>query len=332
MDGLPALTAWLGLHFGIGLVGTWLARRYALRRNLIDQPGARRSHRAATPRGGGVSIVAALLVALAMSAWLVPGHAVAFAAVGAGLSLVALVGWVDDHRPLSASARLCVHAVAAALLAVAVASLGGTIMAMLLAFVVALVLVNVWNFMDGIDGLAATQAILVALGCAAFAGGGAMSWLALALAAAGAGFLPFNFPRARIFLGDVGSGALGYAIAALLAGVALQTGAQGRPWLLLLLVSVFLVDASLTLAGRMLRRERWWEAHVQHAYQRWANGIGRHVPVTMAYGVATLALVLLSLSARQLPAPVTMVLVAGAWLAGGAVWYRLQGRYRLLTP
>jgi hypothetical protein len=134
----------------------------------------------------------------------------------------------------------------------------------------------------------------------------------------------------RYSVGDVGSGALGYGIAALLMATWLQAG-DGQPWLLILPASVFLVDTALTLAGRMLRRERWWEPHVQHAYQSWARGIDRHGPVTLAYAMATGGAVAAMLMARSFSAPVTIGMIAAAWLAGGAVWFRLQRLYKVRT-
>jgi UDP-N-acetylmuramyl pentapeptide phosphotransferase/UDP-N-acetylglucosamine-1-phosphate transferase len=204
---------WLALHFAIGLTGTWLARRYAIRRELIDHPGERRSHDVPTPRGGGIAIVIALLVAACVLGWRNPQQIVLIAGFTTGLLLVAGIGMVDDHKPLSPWLRLGVHAVAAATFALAVAGASGDLMTSLIAFVAVMVLTNVWNFMDGINGIAATQAALVAGGLVLVIGG-TWGWMALALMAACLGFLPFNFPKARIFLGDVGSGALGFAVAA----------------------------------------------------------------------------------------------------------------------
>jgi UDP-N-acetylmuramyl pentapeptide phosphotransferase/UDP-N-acetylglucosamine-1-phosphate transferase len=160
-----------------------------------------------------------------------------------------------------------------------------------------MVLVNVWNFMDGIDGLAASQAILVAAGWAWLAWPGPPAWLLLALAAAGLGFLPFNLPRARIFLGDVGSGALGYLLAVGL--LWLPAGALAWPWLAWLPLSAFLVDAALTLASRILRGEQWWAPHLQHAYQRWTIRIDRHATVTFAYALWTACAVATMVLARD---------------------------------
>jgi UDP-N-acetylmuramyl pentapeptide phosphotransferase/UDP-N-acetylglucosamine-1-phosphate transferase len=194
---------------------------------------------------------------------------------------------VDDHRPLSPWLRLGVQAIAAGSFALAVAGTWGDLAMAALAFIVAMALTNIWNFMDGINGLAASQAALVAVGLA-FILGGSWGWLALALAAACLGFLPLNFPKARIFLGDVGSGALGFTLAALL--VIAWAGLHSYQGTLLLLpLSAFLVDSGLTLLRRLLRGERWWSPHVQHAYQRWAASVGAHTAVTLSYAGWTAA-------------------------------------------
>lgn len=300
---------WLVVYVFIGVAGTWLARRYALRRALIDQPGERRSHSVATPRGGGISIVIALLVATVALGIRQPVQAPLLLAFGTGLLLVAGIGWIDDHRPLSPWWRLIVHVLAAGLFALAVGDLHSSFTWAVCAFVATLVLTNVWNFMDGIDGLAASQALLAAVGLSAWAGG-PWGWLALALAAACAGFLPFNFPRARIFMGDVGSGALGYALGALMAVSAIHL--EGRAALVLLPVSVFLADATLTLGRRILRGERWWSPHTQHAYQAWARRAG-HITVTAAYALVSLVVIICAWA---------LVLRDGAFIAGITIaWY-----------
>ncbi|GAB3356452.1 MraY family glycosyltransferase [Lysobacter tyrosinilyticus] len=312
---------WLLLHFTIGLMGTWMARQYALRRELIDHPGERRSHHVPTPRGGGLSIVIALLVATCVAAWHSPQQIVLIAGFGLGLLLVAGIGMVDDHRPLSPWLRLGVQAFAATVFALAVAGAWGDPLAAILAFIAVMVLTNIWNFMDGINGIAASQAAVVAVGLAMLLGG-IWGWMALALAAACLGFLPFNFPKARVFMGDVGSGALGFALAGLLV-VAWKRSDVPMP-LLLLPLTPFLVDSTLTLLRRLLRRERWWTAHAQHAYQRWAFRLGNHTPVTLAYAGWSVAGWLLSwwLAARTERAMVTGCAI---WLAAAALlWALLQ--------
>jgi UDP-N-acetylmuramyl pentapeptide phosphotransferase/UDP-N-acetylglucosamine-1-phosphate transferase len=320
---LPGWPLWAGAAFVVACAGTWLARGYALRRQLVDQPGARRSHSAATPRGGGIAIVAALLPILAWLAWRQPGL---FAPVIVGLLLVAGIGWFDDHRPLSPWWRLGVHAVAAACLAWGIGGLHGPAAAGL-AFALALVLTNVWNFMDGIDALAASQALLVAIACALWVGQGPVALMAIVLASACAGFLPFNLAPARIFLGDVGSGALGYAVAALLAMLAPRDWATAP--LLLLPPSAFLLDAGLTLLARVRRGERWWLPHTTHAYQRWTRRLGRHAPVTWAYAAWTVGACVIMLAGSGADAAFRMLSLAGFLLAGAAAWTGLQ---RTWTP
>ncbi len=324
MGEAAALVSWLRAGAAIGCAGTWLARRYALRRNLLDQPGERRSHRVATPRGGGISVVVAMLAALAALAVRAPGEAVAAGCAAAGLAAVAAIGWIDDHRPLSPWLRLGVHALAGVALAAAIRLHGGGWADAALAFLAAVVLTNVWNFMDGIDGLAASQAALVAAAWALSAGQGPALWLGLALVAGLCGFLPFNLPRARIFLGDVGSGALGYALAGLLALAALGLPAGQRIWLTLPLLPL-LVDATLTLSARMVRGEAWWRPHVQHAYQAWARAAGSHPRVTAGYAAATVLAIVVMFGMRSLGSPLIMFMYVTLVFAGGLSWRRLRG-------
>ena len=318
---LPALV-------GLSALGTWLARAYALRRQLVDQPGERRSHSVATPRGGGIAIVVVVLLAaggVAASGGSDPASQGLLAAFAGGLAMVALAGLVDDHRPLSPWLRLGVHALAAGWFAIALWLEGAAPATAVATFLAIVVLVNVWNFMDGIDGIAATQAVLVGAGLAVGLDG-AWSLLAAALAAAALGFLPYNLPRARIFMGDVGSGAIGFALAAL--GGVFTAGAGPKGGLLLLVpLSAFLVDAGLTLLRRVVRGERWWTPHVQHAYQGWARRVG-HVPVTAAYAGWTAAGLLLAFACRDVD--LVFILLGGlGWYTSAAVaWWWLQRRDR----
>jgi UDP-N-acetylmuramyl pentapeptide phosphotransferase/UDP-N-acetylglucosamine-1-phosphate transferase len=318
------MLGWLLLHAGIGAGGTWLARSYALQRDLLDHPGERRSHAVATPRGGGIAVVLALLVAAIALAVRDPSQRPVLVAFATGLALVAGVGMVDDHRPLSPWWRLSVHVLAALLFAAVLQFVHGQWWLSLLALLAVLALTNIWNFMDGINGIAASQALLLGLAMA-WTGGGAWAWLALALAAACAGFLPFNFPRARIFMGDVGSGAIGFAVAAIAAMVVGGRGV-GPGVAMLLPLSAFLVDAGLTLARRMLRGEQWWLPHTQHAYQVWARRSG-HAFVTSAYvawtALGVLAMVVLLRAGVSFTT--LMAICAGWYMATGVAWLVLQG-------
>ncbi|MEN1940381.1 glycosyl transferase [Luteimonas sp. MJ174] len=319
---------WLAMAAALAAAGAWVARRHALRHGLIDMPGERRSHGVPTPRGGGIGIAVAwalACVALALDgrlAWPLAATAVT------GVVLVGGAGYVDDHRPVSPWWRLAAHVAAGLALAAGLAAAGAPAWLVVAAFVAVPVLVNVWNFMDGIDGLAASQAALAAVGFALMSDGPATALAALALAAACFGFLPFNFPRARIFLGDVGSGVLGFALAFL--GVLLLLGSHaGKSAALVALVflplSAFLVDAALTLGRRIVRRERWWSAHVGHAYQRLAARRGSHVPVTLLYGAWSLATVALAGMAAKLGVAtgVAVALAAACVAAATLAWHAI---------
>lgn len=343
MDGLPSaavFAARLAATCALASLLTWRAIHYARSRSLIDLPGQRRSHRVPTPRGGGIAIVAAILVL-----GLLPGvlRAHGTLPVDAGLLAlavvaVALVGWLDDHGGLSARLRLMVHCVAAALVfAVPLlhamsagpdpAPVAG--LAMFAAVLVTLAIawsVNLHNFMDGIDGLLAMQALFclsVFAWLLARAGDVGPALAAGTAAAAVLGFLPFNFPRARIFMGDVGSGALGLAIA--LAAISLA----GHSWVAAatgaVVVSAFVTDATCTLLSRMLRGRRWYSAHREHLYQWLVRSGFSHAQVVALYMAWNLLLVLpvVYWMNRSAPSPVASVgIVAAVYASAAALWWR----------
>ena len=301
----------MGALLGLALLSaglTWAARGYALRQQLLDQPGERRSHSVATPRGGGIAIVISLLVTAGAAMWVWPESIPSLLVASLGLVLVAGIGWWDDHRPLPAMRRLLVHFIAAALLAALVKVHGGSWLLAGLVLVFTASLINIWNFMDGINGIAASQAIVVALGLACL------------------GFLPFNFPRARIFMGDVGSGALGYAVAVVLAIAAVRTDIN---WILLLVpASAFLVDAGFTLAARIISGQRWMEPHTQHVYQRAVQAGASHAQVTgMYFALGLFSITVLNVCSNLQPR--WEAVLAVAWfLALSVLWILLRNGLR----
>lgn len=295
---------------GVGVLG-WLVlmmcsalataglRHHALRHGLLDVPNARSSHQRPTPRGGGMAIVVtavAAWTALVGSGGLAPS--VYAALLGASLA-VAGIGWLDDRGHVSVRTRLGVHGLAAIW---ALFWLGGLppvfpwlnglhleVFGLGLGGLYLVWLLNLYNFMDGIDGLAGIQALTVCLSAAllgVLAVGMEAAWGPLLLAAAVAGFLPWNFPQARIFMGDAGSGFLGVALGVL----SLYSGWLDPAlfWAWLILLGVFVVDATLTLLRRLLRGEPVQQAHRRHAYQRAARRLGSHRPVTLAVAAINL--------------------------------------------
>jgi Fuc2NAc and GlcNAc transferase len=278
-------------------VAAWLLtaalRRYALAHHVIDMPNERSSHTVPTPRGGGVAVVASFLLLLPMLAlmeWV--NWTVVYGIGGAGLA-VAVLGFLDDHGHIAARWRLLGHFAAALWIlfwmeGLPAFSAFGQIWDMgwfgyVLAALYLVWLLNLYNFMDGIDGIASVEAIFVALGGASFyimAGDVGLAGVSTVLGCAVAGFLCWNFPPAKIFMGDAGSGFLGIVLGAM----ALQAAwvAPQLLWSWLILLGVFIVDASLALLRRLIRGERVYEAHRSHAYQWAARQIGKHLPVTLS--------------------------------------------------
>ncbi|MFJ2487784.1 glycosyltransferase family 4 protein [Pseudomonas sp. NPDC087639] len=273
--------------FAISLWLTGFLRRYALTRSLMDVPNERSAHSTPTPRGGGVAIVVAFLISLPGLAFAGALSLPALAAFsGAGL-LIAIIGFADDHGHIAARWRLLGHFMAAGWVllcfgGIAPVEVGGVMLSLgyggLVVGAFFLVwMLNLYNFMDGIDGLASIQAITACLGmCAIYWSVGAVDliWAPLMLAVAVSGFLYWNFPPARIFMGDAGSGFLGLII-----GSMALLAAWSNPELLwgwLILLGVFVVDATFTLVRRLIRGDKVYQAHSSHAYQnaarRWGHG------------------------------------------------------------
>ncbi|HET6555638.1 MAG TPA: glycosyltransferase family 4 protein, partial [Dyella sp.] len=243
---------------------------YAHRRGMMDLPGQRRSHTIPTPRGGGIGVVAAAIVCMPLALLWFPGTwpvPIALALAVATAS-VAMVGWWDDHRSLPVLPRLGIQLLSAGVVAAALAFDGMSWWWLPLLVLAGTWSINLHNFMDGIDGLLAQQVIFVAIGLAWMAravGQVALAVSAACLGAAALGFWFFNRPRARIFMGDVGSGTAGlllFVLTALLWRVDNQL-----LWPALILSSSFIADATLTLLGRMASGRRWYTAHREHLYQ-----------------------------------------------------------------
>ena len=288
------MNLWLFLPVvaGASLLITGLLRRYALSTSLIDIPNSRSSHTVPTPRGGGVAIVLSFLAVLPV-AWMQGALALEamLALLGAG-GLVAVIGFMDDHGHIAARWRLVGHFAGAAwalfwLGGLPPLSVFGFVLDMgwlgsVLAAVYLVWMLNLYNFMDGIDGLASVEAMCATLGmCAIYLASGyvALIWPALLLGLAVAGFLFWNFPPARIFMGDAGSGFLGITLGILALHAAWSDSQLFWAWLILL--GVFIVDATVTLVRRLMAGQKVYEAHRTHAYQYASRKYGKHLPVTL---------------------------------------------------
>ena len=325
----------LAIVFLTAVIGTGLVRRYAIAHRVLDVPNVRSSHQVPMPRGGGIAIVGAMVVGIALGfvAGEINGR-FALAVLTGGL-MVAAIGFVDDHRPVPAGGRLVVHFTAAA---VALACLGGlspavfglgadhTWISNALALIGTVWLLNLYNFMDGIDGIASVEGVAVGIGgsiiCAVARAPADAARAPLVLAVATLGFLAWNLPPAKIFMGDVGSGFVGLVLAVL----AIQSAhaAPQMVWSWTVLLGVFVVDATITLFVRMGRRQRLHEAHRSHAYQHAARRFGGHGRVAVAVGALDLCWLLpvaLLLTTHRLH-PALAVLVAYAPLVVTGIAFR----------
>ncbi|RKU01386.1 glycosyl transferase [Burkholderia sp. Nafp2/4-1b] len=304
----------------------WLLKSGLAWRLAVDVPNQRSLHERPVPRVGGWGVMCSALPLIALG-----GPGFGWAALAA--SVLAVVSLIDDRRGLSARVRFSVHLLVAAG-AVAVSSTGMPIWATVLVVVALVWIVNLYNFMDGANGLAAGMTVL-GFGTYAIAAVRAAPELAMAsgvIAGAGLGFLVLNFGAAKVFLGDVGSIPLGF-----LAGAFGLWGWQHGVWpvwFVAMAFGPFIADASVTLLRRLLRGEKVWHAHREHFYQRLVRVLGSHVPVALLYYALMLGGSAAGLAARQLrsaPAQWAIVVVWYAVLAVVGAWIEWRWRKSGLT-
>jgi Fuc2NAc and GlcNAc transferase len=295
----------LSFVFICSVVLTGAMFRYAVNKKLLDIPNKRSLHSVSMPRGGGMAFV--VLYSLILIAFTIGTESdlkLILCLLFGGV-LVSGVGFWDDHNPLPAQARLIVHVAAALFVVIMIGApkeiivnnlsinLGwfGNIFAVL--FIVWLI--NLYNFMDGIDGIASIEALCVTIGVTTVillsnidglnynllpTEVKLLIFLLLALALAVAGFLVWNWPPAKIFMGDVGSGYLGFIISVFV--IYTHITDMVNIWVWFILLGVFLVDSSSTLVTRMITGQKWYAAHRSHAYQHLAQKWGSHKKVTMS--------------------------------------------------
>jgi len=319
----------------LSLLLTFCWYRHSLRRQWFDVPNARSSHSRPTPTSGGVGFLLVCLgglVALRVAGMLESREFLVLLLGG----VIATLGLADDSLDLSVRVRVLVQLAVVALMLLLAPGLPPLFLGSwqlpwpwLLAPLLLLYgvwQINFYNFMDGIDGLAASQGLFVSLALAWFtadAGEFGLATAALGLACALAGFLPFNAPSARLFMGDVGSNFLGYALLAL-GLLACQRGVLDY-WSYLILMGAFLMDTTTTLVGRMRAGHVWYHGHRTHAYQLAARHLGSHARIVVVYAGINLAWLLpLAVLNRHL-APqfgLWMALIAWTPLAIATWWIR----------
>lgn len=284
--------------------GTWAVLRLLIAWRVYDKPNHRSSHATAKPRGGGLAVVPVVLAAWIAAAVSDSSYGdMGFWLLVAGAVLLAAISWADDLKPRPASLRFGVQVAAVAL---GLWSLGpATVFQDLLPLpldraVTALLwlwFINLFNFMDGIDGITAVETVAVSGGLAVVSLGvlhfPVATFAAAVPAAAALGFLYWNWAPARIFLGDVGSVPLGYLLGWLL----VVTAAGGQWEAALILPLYYLADASWTLGRRAFRREKLWHAHREHFYQRAVQRGFSHAAVAGRIAACNLLLVVLAVAA-----------------------------------
>jgi Fuc2NAc and GlcNAc transferase len=299
--------------FLLALLLTGVIRKYAQDKNIIDTPNQRSSHTIPTPRGGGLAIVISFYFFLSIFFGLGYIEVTTLYAL-LGVVLIALIGLIDDHGHIPARYRLLVHFCVAAWCVywsgalTADFALSHSVLSWGIALVTVFYLVwllNLFNFMDGIDGIAAVETITVLVGITVFIYLQAdqsqmvkgLLLLFMTVITTVAGFLIWNWPPAKIFMGDVGSAFLGI----LLGVFSLITTNMGLMsfsiWLILL--AVFITDASLTLLVRLISKEKVYQAHCSHAYQHLSKKYGHKKVTTGVVVINTLWLFPLAVLAQK---------------------------------
>ena len=297
-DGIVQPASWAPLTaFAAALLAIWWLAKGRLSSLILDHPTARSLHDSPIPRTGGLGLHAGILLAAGVIAPNLP------AALWIALGALLLVSFLDDARGIPVMLRLATHLAVSGSVAAIVLYPGHGPLVIVMATLALAWMANVYNFMDGSDGLAGGMALIgfSCYGVAAWlAGSTEFALVSFSIAAAAAAFLVFNFHPARIFLGDAGSVPLGFLAAAL--GLIGWLQRDWTWWFPVLVFSPFIVDASATLARRLLRREKVWQAHRDHYYQRLVRLGWGHRGTALAEYALMFACGALALAALALPA------------------------------
>lgn len=299
MPAEPAMLGAIGVCAAVAAMGL---SRFAIRRKLIlDHPNGRSNHRDATPRSGGLAIACAWALGMGLAVLADPAFGLVALKLAAVAAFVFTMGLADDLYDLSALWKLAGQIAAAALFIVlfgpleagTVPFVGETPLGITAAFLTGLWIVgfmNAYNFMDGVNGMAAACGLLALAGlaaAAAFSGALEAALAAGLLGAALLGFLPSNFPRGRLFMGDCGSQTVGFLIAALAVVAARESGGAASALFVPTVMAAFLFDVAFTLAHRARRGRNVLAAHSEHLYQLMTRLGARDVQTTAVYASLT---------------------------------------------
>ena len=318
--------------FIITLIATYVVRHYFYRHTILDIPNARSAHSLPTPRGGGFAFVVFFYISLAWFWYRGDIHNPLFFALLGGL-IVAFIGFLDDLYHVPPIWRISMHTVASIW---GLSCLGGlssiwlgdatwsSSWLFLLGVLTTLWVINLYNFMDGIDGIATVEGISVALSlCVLLKFHADILPVLYTLIAVLLGFLVWNWPPAKIFMGDIGSGFLGYIFAIMMWHTNITRALPLPVWFILF--AVFLGDASFTLMHRLKRKKRWYDAHNEHLYQRLARTGMSHTQVTTGIFFINLAILLPAAKFyTKIPSFLLESLYAGSiFLLCWIIWYTL---------
>ena len=277
--------------FALSCVLTYAVKKYALKKSILDIPNERSSHKIPVPRGGGLAFVFTFYIAVLFLFLSKSIPTALFLALLGGIP-VALIGYIDDIKSVKSTIRISVHIFAAIwgiaclgwvhFLYFGVAQLSNLWLCSFIAIFFIVWFINLFNFMDGIDGIAASETIFIALSSGILllnSGYASVSHVCFVLAAVVGGFLVWNWPSAKIFMGDIGSGFLGYVLAILMWSTNNSEQLPTPIWWILSVV--FIGDASFTLIKRMWQGKQWYSAHREHAYQHLVQSGFSHTQVTI---------------------------------------------------
>ncbi len=279
--------------FILSFFGVEIFRRWCIKHEIFDIPNDRSSHTTPTARGGGIIIVALSLV-FYITYELIYGNINWYYVAGA--LIIAIISWLDDLISIRSIWRFAVHSLAAFVAIFGIGNIHFDIfyldqfawLQMLITFVWIVWLTNAYNFMDGIDGIAATQAITAGIGWFLFGfytNETSISYFAAVLVTTNLGFIFHNWSPAKIFMGDVGSAFLGYTFAVIPLLFIENNSVKNTFTFAIFAVFLFLFDSILTFLRRVINREKFWEAHRSHIYQRLVISGFSHQKVTLLYGV-----------------------------------------------